>query len=791
MPLPDPLLFGHDETQRIVAVQPITDRGVGKGHVHIYRRSEDGLKVSVSEVPFYPFFFLADVRFLAGFDRSKFRFQELKGRLHFQNLVVFNSWHDYWNALRHVDRKANDSGENWASHTIPSPAQQYLMQSGQTCFKGMHFDDLHRLQLDIECISEGDFPNADRRADRIILIALSDNRGWREVLGSPEMSEEELLERMVSRIQTLDPDVIEGHNIFRFDFPYIMRRCAMHGIPFAIGRDRSEPRTFATSTRFAERSLNFTALDIPGRHVIDTYFLVMAYDMVKRDLPGYGLKEVSRYFGFAPADRTYVAGDQISRLWKEDPKLVIRYAEDDVIETERLARHLSESNFFLTQMLPMEYGQVARVGPASKIESLFTREYLRRKHSIPRFEWGNQTHGGYTDIFFSGIAGPIVYADVESLYPSIMLGYDIRPDRDLLGLFPELLSRLTKLRMAAKAASRSAESDELASSLDARQNSYKVVINSFYGYLGFSGALFNDYSEADRVATTGQSILLGIMHQITELGGRLVEVDTDGVLFIPPTTVSSEKAALQFIDLLNENAPEGIRIGFDGWFERILSYKKKNYALMEHDGTIKMKGSALVSRSIESFGRSFVRKAVHLMLQKDIQKLHELYMAVRHTITEHRWEHAGEFSRSESLKDSLEVYQRDVSSGKRTRSTSYELALEHNATGATNFRKGDRITWYVSGSTIGGPAFESARLAIEWNPDDPDENTAFYMKRLDELASRFEPFFSPTDFRAVFSPEDLFGFNPSTIDFRTRSWPVPESTPAGSSGVDNDDEEEF
>ena len=81
MPLPDPLLFGHDETQRIVAVQPITDRGVGKGHVHIYRRSEDGLKVSVSEVPFYPFFFLADVRFLAGFDRSKFRFQELKGRL--------------------------------------------------------------------------------------------------------------------------------------------------------------------------------------------------------------------------------------------------------------------------------------------------------------------------------------------------------------------------------------------------------------------------------------------------------------------------------------------------------------------------------------------------------------------------------------------------------------------------------------------------------------------------------------------------------------------------------------
>lgn len=785
---PDPLLYGHDDTTRIVAVQPVTDRGAGRGHVHVWRRSEDGLKVTMSEVPFYPFVFLRDIRFLTGFDRSRFRFQELKGRLHFRKLVVFSNWQDYWNGLRHIAKRAKDADESSPTYTISSPAQQYLMQTGRTLFKGMHFDDLHRLQLDIECISSGDFPNADRREDRVILVAFSDNRGWRQVLGGPDWTEEQLLQATVQLIQTRDPDVIEGHNIFRFDFPYLMRRCAMHGVPFAIGRDRSEPRTFASSTRFAERSLDFTALDITGRHVIDTYFLVLEYDVVKRDLPGYGLKEVSRYFGFAPADRTYVDGGSITELWASDAERLIRYAEDDVIETERLARHLSESNFWLTQMLPMEYGQVARMGPAAKIESLFVREHLRRRQALPRSEWGSQSHGGYTDIFFTGITGPVVYADVESLYPSIMLNYGIRPDRDALGLFPELLRRLTTLRLEAKQAMRSATDTELRSALDARQNSYKMVINSFYGYLGFSGALFNDYSEADRVATTGQELLLSIMRLIVDRGGTLIEVDTDGVLFVPPENVRNEEAERAFIDGLTEQMPEGIRIGFDGRFERILSYKKKNYALRSFDGSIKMKGSALVSRSIEPFGRRFVRKAVSLLLEHDIQGLHDLYLSTREHITDHKWEHASEFSRTETLKDSLEIYQRDVDAGKRTRSAAYELAREHNAGPGHPFRKGDRISWYVGGSGHGSPAFEQARLATEWSTQSPDENTAFYLRRLDELAGRFDTFFSPSDFRRVFSPEDLFGFDASTIELRHRTLPIPDSLSPQLPEDDEDDE---
>ena len=170
---------------------------------------------------------------------------------------------------------------------------------------------------------------------------------------------------MFVAVRERDPDVIEGHNIFSFDLTYILDRCEMYGVDFAVGRDGSVPRTYDSSMRFAERTVEFEACEIAGRHVVDTFLQVMSYDVFKRDLPGYGLKEVARYFGFAPEGRTYVEGADIARAWREEPERLLRYALDDVVETGRLARHLSGSSFYLTQMLPMPYGQVARTGHLS------------------------------------------------------------------------------------------------------------------------------------------------------------------------------------------------------------------------------------------------------------------------------------------------------------------------------------------------------------------------------------------------------------------------------------------
>jgi DNA polymerase elongation subunit (family B) len=768
-PSADTALFGKDPMPRIVDVHPMMDRPSGDpAAVRVYQRSEDFSSVIEHEDTFFPFFFLSDIALLRGL-RDTFRFQRLNGDNFYEHLVAFRTWDDYWNAIRQIERRTDsDQQQPEEIYRVGSPAQQYLMQTGRTCLLDMTLDDLHRLQLDIEVYSEGGFPNADRPEDKIIIVALTDNRGWDEVLHLRDgIGEKPLLQELVQVIQDRDPDVIEGHNVFEFDLSYLLDRCALHGVDFAIGRDGSVPRQYDSSMRFAERTVDYPAIDIVGRHVIDTYFQVMSFDVFSRDLPDYSLKTAARYFDLAPEERTYIEGTEISTAWREDRETLLDYALDDVIETKRLAGHLSGSTFYLTQMLPMTYGSSARRGPAAKIESLFVREYLRRRHALPRSEWGSQSMGGYTDIFVTGVMGPIVYADVESLYPSIMLNYDVQPSGDEIDLFPQLLERLTDLRLETKQDMKDAEDEEIRSELDARQSSYKVLINSFYGVLGFSLSVFNDFEEADRVARTGQEILRELIDEIRNRGGTVIEVDTDGVLFVPPDGVRGEQAEIDFTVGLTEAMPEGIRVGFDGRYKKMLSYKKKNYALLTYDNDLKFKGSSLISRSNEAFGRKFVRRAIRRLLEHDVEGLHDLYVDTREKIVEHDWESADSFARTESLKDTIEQYERDVTEGNRPRAAAYELAKTKSEETGQPVRKGDRISYYITGDSADVTAFKHCALADDWDPDAPDENTAYYLKRLDEFANKFEPFFDEHDFRLVFSPEDLFGFSAEGIDIQT------------------------
>ena len=762
----DAVLFGHDPTPRLVALHPLRQGNGGEpSRMRVYQRGAPGGALTADDVPYYPFLFLADLQSLRGFPRQRFRCQTLQGRHAYRHLVVFDTGSAYRDAVRHL-RAQPDAGV----YRIASPAQQYLMQSGRTLFKDMAFDDLHRMQLDIEVVSKpGTFPHAQRPEDRIVIIALSDNRGWHDIIDARELSEKDMLERLVRTIRERDPDVIEGHNIYAFDLAYVTARCARHGVAFAVGRDGSAPRTFPAAMRFAERSVDLPGADIAGRHVIDTYLQVMAFDVFKRDLPGYGLKAAARYFGLQADDRTYVKGEDISQVWHSDPERLIQYARHDVVETERLARLLSGSAFYLTRMVPMPYGQVARTGPAAKIEALMVRAYLRQKHSLPAgaaAAAGRHMRGGYVDIFATGVVGPIVYADVESLYPSIMLNYDVYPETDDLGLFQVLLRRLTGLRLDAKQRMQAATRREEAGALDAQQSSYKILINSFYGQLGFSVALFSDYAAADRVARTGQEIIRQVIGAIRAGGGRVVEVDTDGVLFVPPAAVAGEAAERAFVDAINRQMPPGIRLGYDGRYPRMLSYKVKNYALLTYDDRVQCKGSSLVSRALEPFGRRFVLEAIRLLLAEDVQGLHDLYLATRARLVRHEWG-VEDFARTETLKENEAQYLADVAARRRTRAAAYELAIARARETGQAVRKGEQITYYLAGSGAHATAFDTARPAAAWDRARPDENTDYYLRRLDEHARKFAVFFRPDDFARVFSPDDLFGFSPHGRELQT------------------------
>lgn len=783
------LLYGHNTDERIVSVQQKDERTM-----RVYFREREGVRYE--DVPFFPFFFLANRRLLEGFSHKHW-IKQLDGTAYYQHICVFEEWGTMWDAVRFIlDRYGKLYDQRKELYTeleeiflYADPVTQYLLQSGRTLFKGMTFEEIYRMQLDIETYAGGShrFSNANRSSDRIILIALSDSRGWHEVIDGRKRTEKEMLTELIQLIREKDPDVIEGHNIFNFDLPYIMKRCEMHKLSLAIGRDGSTPRVFDTRASYADRAFEYTAAEIAGRHIIDTMLLVQSFDMTKRNMESYGLKYAATYFGLASPNRTYISGNKISWYWDNDPKTLMAYALDDVTETRKLSERLSGTAFYLTQMLPLSYGQVARIGSAAKIESLLVREYLRAKHAIPRPSVGIQTTGGYTDIFVTGILGPVLHADVESLYPSIMITKEIAPASDVLGVFRQLLKALTASRLETKRKMKQTDEPAERSRLDAMQSSLKILINSFYGYLGYARGLFNDFQQADVVTTTGQELLRTMIDFIQSEKGTVIEVDTDGIFFVPPPSVQTEEDEVKFVERLSALMPEGITVALDGRYQKMLSYKMKNYALLDYDGKLRIKGSSLISRSIERFGRQYIRQCIECLLKEDIGSLHRLYVQYRNAILEHTMD-VRDFARTETLKDSLADYERSVQSERRNKSAAYEVA---KATGR-NYKPGDSISYYITGTDANVKTFENCRPIWEWNPNFPDENTAYYLRRLDEFSEKFREVFEPKDFRNIFSPDDLFPFSPEGIKIinrRTLAATRPESEAPADESLWTEDEE--
>src|SRR5439155_17592547 len=75
--------------------------------------------------------------------------------------------------------------------------------------------------------------------------------------------------------------------------------------------------------------------------------------------------------------------------------------------------------------------------------------------------------------------------------------------------------------------------------LHALQNTFKILINSFYGYLGFAQGNFADFDAAARVTQIGRELLQKMIDWLNSRGAQVIEVDTDGIYFVPPSAVAA------------------------------------------------------------------------------------------------------------------------------------------------------------------------------------------------------------------------------------------------------------
>jgi DNA polymerase, archaea type len=725
----DALLFGESRQEGVVAIEAVGDAAMPT--VRLFARK--GNRVEMRDETFVPFLIAAGA--LAGKCPVECEREKLAGGGPLDVRMLFKTWKLFVEARQWLQ---SESGETPGSPSAPylaisDPVRQYMLQTGVTHFKGMQFEDLHRMQFDIECITTPgyDFCNAERDGDRIVAIGLADQTGWTEVLGRNGEAEAEILARFVDVVRERDPDVLEGHNCCNFDLPYLAKRAALHKIPFRLGRDGTEPRQRASQISTGERVSSYTRFDVYGRHVIDTYFLAQAYDQSHRALDSLGLKAVAMHFHVAADDRTYIAGGDITDVFHRDPGRLCAYVLDDVKETRAISDILSRSAFVQARMLPLGYQDTAVRGNAVKIDQLLLRAYYLRAYALPKPQGGRPIAGGYTDVFVEGVVRPVHHCDVRSLYPSLMLVQRLGPSSDDAGVFLALLDVLRTFRLDAKKAMQSAAGASRLE-LDAMQTTFKILINSFYGYLGFAQGRFNDFAAADRITSEGRNLLADMVVQLETLGAKPVEIDTDGIYYIPPADAVTGDALAQFRAKFSRTLPAGIVVEFDDEYVAMYSYKMKNYALLRPDGEIIIKGAALKSRGLERFQRDFLRRLIALKLagkDKEIPKLKQEFDRAIQT----RSLPIEDLAKSETLSDSLAVYQRKREQEGGAKRAPYELALQAQKA----YRAGDQVLYYVTGNRKNVAVHEGAKLVADWNPAQRDENVAYYQAKLDALYEKF------------------------------------------------------
>ena len=741
------LLFGDPAEPGIVAVEI-----AGPDQIEIYRRING--EIRSERRPLRLFALVADPQMLAGL-RAPHRLQPLAGNHRLRYLAEFDRLDALDSARRHLRKVTGKSpgAPETPYFILTDPVEQHLVLSGMTFFIGLEFAGLRRMQLDIETyVSKGfEFPSAAREGDRIIAIALSDSDGYERLLRGDRMDERAMLEEMVRIVRERDPDVIEGHNLFRFDLEYLEARARRHGVALALGRDGSNLGGRASRLQIAERSIAYRRYDIRGRSILDTWILAQHYDIASRELEGFGLKELARHFQLASPDRVYIDASRISEYFDRGAEEIFAYAMDDVRETRALAALLAPSYFVQAQIFPYPFQSAVLRGNATKIDALMIRAYLAAGHSIPAPSEPREVAGGYTEVRRCGVARGVLHCDVTSLYPSLMLNRGHAPASDRLGVFLRMLSDLRSFRVQAKAAVRELEGSERRN-LEALQQTFKILINSFYGYLGFSLGHFNDFEQANAVTQGGRDLIQRAVAELEARGALVVEVDTDGVYFVAPPDRGGEADALALIEEVGATMPEGVRLEIDGRYSAMFSYKMKNYVLRDEAGGITIRGSGLKSRGLERFQRRVMEELFAMLLEErraEIPRLFEDYHAriARHEIG------IRDLMKTETLQDSPEVY-RGKTSGKgaagkrRNVSAAYELALRAERP----YLSGDQISYYVIGRGKRVKVSDAARMASEYDPANPDENVEYYQAKLAELYAKFKPF---ADRPGLFAPGDL------------------------------------
>lgn len=477
------LIYGKNDLQKIVSVEVMDDQA------EVFIQTESGSIESQ---------FISHKYWLLAAKQLDRNFIRMKGELHYKWGRQFSS-KDEWQKLKNVYR-------NEDTYTIHDAKENFLVNKGYTYHKGLKPKDVSILSFDIETTG---FSGTN---DKLLLISntLRDSTGHiHKALFSFDMFENEgkMLEEWIAWIQALNPSIICGHNIYSFDFVFLQAVADRENVQLNLGRNGAPlhfNRNESQKRKDGSQSIAYHKVKCYGRELIDTMFLAITYD-VGRKYESYGLKKIIEQEGIRFEGRVLYDAAKIRENYMipEEWEKIKKYCEHDSDEALALFDLMAPSFFYLTQSVPKSFQMMVESATGSQINAVMVRGYLQEAHSIPKGDQAEEFTGAHSG-GIPGVYKNCIKWDVASLYPSIMIQYEVcNWDKDPLGNFLTLVKTFTEERLKNKKLFKDTKDNYY----DDLQGSQKIFINSCYGFLGASGLNFNSSKDAAFITAKGREIL--------------------------------------------------------------------------------------------------------------------------------------------------------------------------------------------------------------------------------------------------------------------------------------------
>ncbi|MFX0163569.1 MAG: DNA-directed DNA polymerase, partial [Candidatus Hodarchaeota archaeon] len=409
-------------------------------------------------------------------------------------------------------------------------------------------------------------------------------------------------------------------------WPYLLERAKKNKVKLVVGRDGSEPH-----------SSTYGHVSVTGRGNVDLYDLARQLYEVKRKT----LENVAEYLGVIKiSERIEINKMDIWKLWDDEKKreTLLKYSKDDVLSTYGIGEMFLPFALQMASIIGMPVDQVMSASTGARVEQYLMHQAFKRKELIPNAKQRKHVPyvGGLVLKPEPGLHDNVAVFDFSSMYPNIMIQYNISPDtyippgeklspekvnvaphvdhrfrKEPEGFYKAVLRHLLAWRKEIRDRMKKLDKKSLEYRLlENRQKAIKILANATYGYAGWNVARWYMKEVAEATSAWGRATIQRTIKIAKNSGLKVYYGDTDSVF------VSHDKDKVEKFES-RVDKELGLDIGVDKIYERVFfTEAKKRYCGLLEDDSIDVVGFETIRGDWTELAKNVQEQVIEIILRE-------------------------------------------------------------------------------------------------------------------------------------------------------------------------------